>query len=286
MELRKQLNEMLSYENDSYSFHIRDFIRWAFINGNKYITPNLIEKYFMYLNTTNYSSGTKKIKRQAVKKRIRDLEYNNNLDFSSVGGADYFFNKLDFNTRTKKPIMNDIEIKKDKYLTIEEIKTLLHNSRGVKQNLIIKFLWATGCRVGEMINITLSNCSILMDCVKIRIIGNSNKERYIYITIDLYNKIIETFDGNKYLFETSTGQQYVRTAISDQLAKVTKRVLGKKCRAHTFRHSFATHKIREGVPLSYISKYLGHSSIAVTADMYDHGFIDNSILLNDEIKEQ
>ena len=39
---------------------------------------------------------------------------------------------------------------------------------------------------------------------------------------------------------------------------------------HDARHTYASLMLRRGVPIVYISKQLGHSSIQVTVDLYGH----------------
>jgi integrase len=39
---------------------------------------------------------------------------------------------------------------------------------------------------------------------------------------------------------------------------------------HTLRHTAATLMLTNGVPITTVSRVLGHSSITVTADLYGH----------------
>lgn len=46
---------------------------------------------------------------------------------------------------------------------------------------------------------------------------------------------------------------------------------------HSFRKTCGSHMLQKGVPIAYVSKYLGHSSIAVTEKHYARLFMDNLI---------
>jgi integrase len=39
---------------------------------------------------------------------------------------------------------------------------------------------------------------------------------------------------------------------------------------HRFRHTYATRKLAQGVPINVVSKLLGHSNVGITASTYDH----------------
>jgi integrase len=41
-------------------------------------------------------------------------------------------------------------------------------------------------------------------------------------------------------------------------------------RIHDARHTYASLMLRRGVPIAYVSRQLGHSSIQVTVDLYGH----------------
>ena len=40
--------------------------------------------------------------------------------------------------------------------------------------------------------------------------------------------------------------------------------LGREVGTHTFRHSYARHLLMNGIPINYLSRWLGHSSIQTT----------------------
>ena len=41
-------------------------------------------------------------------------------------------------------------------------------------------------------------------------------------------------------------------------------------RVHDLRHTMVTTALNNGQPLTVVSKYVGHSSVAITADIYGH----------------
>lgn len=281
-KVERQIQFIESLEGDHYHFHIRQFTSWLRENDRELDRAAIID-YFEALNNSDYAAGTKRIKRQAVKKRLRQLSRYNGLGSELNTNLDQFLRDLDGETKTKAPKINTHHVDREKYLTKDEAMQVVAGCRGPRQTMIIKFLWATGCRVSELVGIRLGDCKKTGDVVNIRLIGKGNKERWVKVSSPLYDQIRRVFSGEQHLFETGHGKPYNRNYISNQIAKVTERAVGRPLRAHALRHSFATHKIKEGTPISYVSKYLGHSSLSVTADMYDHGAIDTSELVGDEI---
>jgi integrase/recombinase XerD len=64
--------------------------------------------------------------------------------------------------------------------------------------------------------------------------------------------------------------------VSYEIIKAGKRILGRRISAHSMRHSFATLAIRDGASIKAVSKYLGHSSTAITMDMYVHESLEKA----------
>jgi site-specific recombinase XerD len=78
-------------------------------------------------------------------------------------------------------------------------------------------------------------------------------------------------NGRQALFCTLRGEplseQYVRALLGRLGAKAG---IDKRIHPHALRHTFAVELERAGMPVSQISKLLGHSSIAVTSRYLDH----------------
>ena len=65
------------------------------------------------------------------------------------------------------------------------------------------------------------------------------------------------------------------TLSSDQLRRVLRRVLAyagidKPSTLHQLRHTFATQALNAGIPITVVSKWLGHANISVTYNTYIH----------------
>ena len=277
-----QLAFIAGLQGDHYQYHIRQFVQWVQSHGRDLDRQTIID-YFQDLNASTYAAGTKRIKRQALKKRLRQVARMGGLGTDLSANLETFLHDLDRETITKAPKVNTVHVGKERYLSKDETMRVIHACRTPRQALFIKFLWATGCRVSEMCGVRVGDCKALGDMVHIRVTGKGNKERYVKVSTELYTQIRRCITGEQYLFETANGKPYHRNYVSNQIATITQRAIGRRLRAHTLRHSFATHKIRAGVPIGYVSRYLGHSSLSITSDLYDHGEIDSADLIGDEL---
>ncbi len=257
---------------DSYSFTIRDFCRWI-RTGNRELNFETIKEYIIHINNSDYSASTKRVKKQAVKSAIKKLMRNSNI--TELLYLDRALKQLDEDFETKSPGINSKAITKDRIITEFEYCKLLDSLKSAKQKRFIEFLFNTGCRVSEMLNIELRDIEIKGNLAYIKVKGKGSKkvkykERIVFIPVEMLNDIENTFKGDQYLFSTSTGKKYSRNYISSEIKKVGMKHLNKKITAHSMRHSFATLQIKHTGNIKGISKYLGHSSVSITLDMYCH----------------
>lgn len=259
---------------DNYFYQTRGFC--AFIRDNGLaINYESIRSYFDLLNKSEYAVKTIKIKRAAILSRVR-------LIFKDEPINDRIRLELslkDINTgTTRAPKVNSNAVTSDRILSPIEYSNMLDGARSERQRLWMMTLWATGITISELTGINLSDCNIQKETVKIRISGRSQKERFVFLPTDLYERIRSEFKGSLLLFATGPDKKYSRNYITSQLSKLGDHLLEHHISAHSFRHSFGMIKIKETGKIQAVSQYLGHSSTALTLDFYCHEELSNAEL--------
>ncbi len=155
----------------------------------------------------------------------------------------------------------------------------VHSDLGKRNHCIIEVLYGCGIRVSELIDVKISNINFKENYIKV--IGKGNKTRFVPLanyTADLLKDYIQEVRSKikfnkKYedtLFLNTRGTSMSRVIVFIIIKELTDKAgISKKISPHTFRHSFATHLLQNGVDLRYIQEMLGHSSITTTA-VYTH----------------
>ncbi|WP_291077654.1 MULTISPECIES: site-specific tyrosine recombinase XerD [unclassified Empedobacter] len=148
-----------------------------------------------------------------------------------------------------------------------------------RNRAIIEVLYGCGLRVSELINLKISD--LFFDDGFIRVIGKGNKQRLVPISdytikyINLYKESIRIHfpiqaGFEDFLFLNRRGKNLTRVMIFT-IVKELSIIAGvkKTISPHTFRHSFATHLLKNGADLRAIQLMLGHESITTT-EIYTH----------------
>lgn len=195
---------------------------------------------------------------------------------------------LSENLITKNPV-NSIFLPKQvshlpKYLTIEEIEKLIETSininktKGIRLKCQIELLYATGLRVSELLNLSLS--SVIKDKF-IQVRGKGSKERLVPVhkkaieVLNEYKEIRSCFyktKDNKFLFPSKgkTGHQ-TRESFFINLKQIAIKagIDPAKVSPHVLRHSFASHLLEKGADIRTVQFLLGHEDISTT-QIYTH----------------
>ena len=133
---------------------------------------------------------------------------------------------------------------------------------------IIELLYCTGIRVGELVNLDISDLDLEQrECI---VFGKGDKERKVYFDakakIHLQRYLDSRTDNNPALFVTLDAP-FNRLKISGVEIRIRElgRSLGlNKIHPHKFRRTMATRAIDKGMPIEQVQKILGHSQIDTT----------------------
>jgi len=212
-----------------------------------------------------------------------------------ISGLRSFFDYLIFeNYRESNPTdlieTPKIGVKLPDTLSEQEINSLisaidLSKAEGERNRAMLETMYSCGLRVSELIHLKISD--LFFDEGFIKIVGKGNKERFVPIHssaqnyIMLYMNEIRSHLSIKKGFEDTLFLNRRGKSLSRQMifmilkALAIKINLNKKISPHTFRHSFATHLLKNGADLRAIQQMLGHESITTT-EVYVH--LDTSYL--------
>lgn len=158
-------------------------------------------------------------------------------------------------------------------LTKEEVRLLLNNISNNKSRLMVSFLYATGMRVSEVLNLKVGDISFEEKIGHVRQ-AKGKKDRIFNIPEFLVEEIRNLADQQKkqnqsFLFSGKKGKLTERN-LQKIVSNYSKKAgIKKEVHCHTLRHSFATHLLEDGVDIRKIQELLGHSDLSTT-QIYTH----------------
>jgi integrase/recombinase XerD len=173
-------------------------------------------------------------------------------------------------------------------LTLQEVRKLLsvpdaRTNRGFRNKVILEILYDTAIRRTEVCNINISELDL--DSGYIHIHGKGNKDRVVPLSkrvcAIVHNYIVGVRPSM--LQEEATDALFLnrwgRRMGPASIAGVVKRCaylarIKKTISTHTFRHTCATHMLKNGAPVRHLQEMLGHESLEST-QLYTHVTIND-----------
>ena len=262
-ELITSFQEFLIYEKglskntvEAYKSDAIKFTRYANLNN---LNKNVMTSYFLELSEFNYSNATKQRMYSSIKQYLNFLEVNGIINHVEI-------EDIQFKSALKLPdVLNVSEI--NKMINFYKHDSFL-NSRN---RTILDFLYSTGSRVSEVINVNLSDIDTKDSFVRLE--GKGSKQRIVPLGSLLIDNLIDymnirdsnvNLESNR-LFLSKSFKKLDRTAVF-RLIKSTgvKLGLSNDLHPHILRHSAATHMLEGGCDLRTVQEFLGHSSVSTT----------------------
>lgn len=176
-----------------------------------------------------------------------------------------------------------IERKLPNHLSMEDAVRFIetpnpNDDLGRRDRAILEFLYATGIRVGELVNIDLNDIDYRERMV--RVFGKRRKERIVpfheHALQSLMHYLAETrsiFLANapiakrdeKACFLNYQGTRITTRSVGRMIDKYIKQCADvHKISPHSLRHTFATHMLDSGADLRDIQELLGHARLSTT----------------------
>ena len=262
----------------AYRIDLEQFFRWYSVKSKSLSDPKKITKSEIqdYLSDLNDQFAVRSVKRKvaALRSFFEWMEEDGDIPDSPVHRI---------KVRLREPFRLPAA------LTLEEISRILGavyeenlcytgKSPGqitqflhYRDILVIEMLFATGARVQELCDIRFSDMDFFHRTI--RIIGKGNKERVVYYGNEAVEFALKKytwarkelcFEGDR-LLVNKFGDPLSTQAVRNIVKKYTSMAeINRNITPHSFRHTFATLLLEEGVDLRFIQQYLGHSSISTT----------------------
>ena len=156
------------------------------------------------------------------------------------------------------------------YFEADEVNSIIRAAPSPKAKLLMLQQWRAGLPVSKALDLEVRDLSLDVDLPTIRVrSGKGRKARVVPVHPELgaafqtalaYGNVSE---GRIIDAHRTTAWRWVQKAHAkaEQLRAIPP---GREVGTHTFRHSYARHLLMNGIPVNYLSRWLGHSSIQTT----------------------
>jgi len=160
------------------------------------------------------------------------------------------------------------------YLTPQEIRKVIAHGRTFRDRVMMRILWATGCRVGELLLLTVEDILWRDSALIMWTLKRKKERRYQRIvpvdrkTLSMIREYLRRYGVRKGRLFRLSERRVEQIVYEAGKAAGIPRVGSKKIHPHHFRHSHAVAWIRKNPSMEGLRKLqqrLGHASIATTA---------------------
>jgi integrase len=174
-----------------------------------------------------------------------------------------------------------------RFLSSDEIVRLLQAAEGTSLRPLIVLALATGARRGELLGLKWSDVNFDRGTLAIRRALDQTKTGVLEKTpkngksrvLPLPVSAIEALrlqrseclcERSNYVFPGADGGAWIPHKVSDGFRELCRKAKIAGASFHSLRHTAATQMLELEVPPKVVQERLGHSTIAITMDLYSH----------------
>jgi len=157
-----------------------------------------------------------------------------------------------------------------KAIPAQDIKGILAKIGTIRDRALILLLLRTGMRIGELLNVTMSDIHLPERKILLYLGEKNYLGRVVYYSEDAEKALKKWLDirdpDRRYLFYSRTRQNISYVAAWTVMKKAIEAagLSGKGYSLHSLRHTFATDMLNAGLRLEVLQQLLGHRSIEIT----------------------
>ena len=164
-----------------------------------------------------------------------------------------------------------VEKKLPEYIDAHEVNALLRAAPNPRARLLMMIEWRAGLRVSEALALEVGDLSLDVEPPTIRVRqGKGRKAHIVPVHPELHSALTSALQFGNIGQEDkivrasrSTADRWIRQAQA-RAQKDRAIAAGRRISNHTLRHSYARHLLMNGIPINFLSRWLGHSSIQTT----------------------
>lgn len=291
--IKETIEKNSNINNISCKTMLNDFLEYK----KSSLRPRTLKHYNFFTNKTIEKIGHIDLEKINIKIILEFLKIYNDRPVQQNKLRKYLkmafnyaitFHGLKLNPVNSIRLNNKLKKKKEKeiwtYDEFIEFINIMKNEKFRSENyknraiLYFKLLYFTGARPGEIAALTKKDFNYREKMISINktrlneetsdLPKNDSSIRTISIPTNISNELKEHClnlygDEKEYLFANTKTYQMI-------LVKIRKKYNLKYISLHGFRHSHASLLIKKGVPITDISKRLGHATPNITLGVYSH----------------
>lgn len=247
-------------------------IRFRVINRwvkDRELTKQLVEEFFMELKGKGQGNNSLNTY-YFVFRQIKDYCVDRGLPSNFLDGFSSF-------KKTKPDILiftlEEIEKIINTKLTYGKLAGVDCNFLNFRYGTLTMFIAYTGCRYSEAVDLQIKRLDLSAGRA-IFINTKTNENRSAYFTDPLKSnlrKLVEGRNGDEFVFRNARNKHVNVEDFSTDLKKRAKAAgITKRVFPHNFRHSYITHLLEAGVPITEVASLVGHKDIQTTYSTYMH----------------
>jgi site-specific recombinase XerD len=274
----KRWLEMLNYVQPSIDYdpkRLGEFLDWMEANGAtqiEQITGSKVKEYFEFLSERKSKRTGEVLSVASLRSHLttvnRFVRYLQHIEEGNIEVS------IQLKGKAKKEIV---------VLSTTEIEQIYESTDdsllGIRDRALLSIFYGCGVRRNEAQYIEVKDILPDRNLLYIRK-GKGYKERYVPIVgkvkkdlinyLNIGRSVMVGKEINQSLFIKLDGKPLTSSGMYCRIKKLMKKAgIKKKAGLHTLRHSIATHLLNNGMKLSEIAKFLGHSSLEST-QIYTH----------------